>query len=95
MLKQTVQSWKLWLQLQRLLGDGKDMLADWLDTLYGSTVTDNSIFTELPQHFEAEYHEDMEALNVSHHEVIEVPKTAPSIDLVHRESASSMYISVV
>ncbi|KAK2181286.1 hypothetical protein NP493_402g01036 [Ridgeia piscesae] len=55
---------------QRLLDDGKDMLADWLDSLYGSTVTDNSIFTDLPRHFEAEYHEDMEALNVQPPDVL-------------------------
>ena len=38
---------------------------DWLDAQYGSSVTDNAIFADLPRHYEAEYHEDMAALNVS------------------------------
>lgn len=30
----------------------------------GKDVTDNSIFAELPRHFEEEFNKDMEALNV-------------------------------
>ncbi|XP_066266221.1 cysteine--tRNA ligase, cytoplasmic-like [Branchiostoma lanceolatum] len=47
-----------------LVGDARDPLSEWLDSMHGSEVTDNSIFTKLPQHFEAEFHKDMEALNV-------------------------------
>ncbi|CAH1954638.1 unnamed protein product [Acanthoscelides obtectus] len=46
------------------LEDCKDPLSDWLDIQYGSTVTDNAIFTTLPRHFEAEFHKDMQALNI-------------------------------
>ena len=51
--------------LQVLLEEAKDVLSDWLDSLHGSEVTDNSIFSELPKFWEAEFHKDMEALNVS------------------------------
>ncbi|XP_020826414.1 cysteine--tRNA ligase, cytoplasmic isoform X2 [Phascolarctos cinereus] len=47
-----------------LLEKAKDLLSDWLDSRLGSQVTDNSIFSELPQFWEAEFHKDMEALNV-------------------------------
>lgn len=43
----------------------KDPLSDWLDRQYGADVTDNSIFFDLPKHFENEYFTDMEMLNVS------------------------------
>jgi cysteinyl-tRNA synthetase len=42
----------------------KDPLSDWLDCKFGATVTDNAIFTSLPQHWEQEFHKDMEALNI-------------------------------
>lgn len=48
-----------------MLVDCRDVLADWLDSLHGSTVTDKSVFDDLAKKFEAEYHSDMEALNVS------------------------------
>ncbi|XP_033121269.1 cysteine--tRNA ligase, cytoplasmic-like [Anneissia japonica] len=48
----------------QLLQDAKDPLSEWLDGKFGSSVVDNSIFSKLPQHFEAEYHQDMEDLNV-------------------------------
>lgn len=48
-----------------LLEKAKDLLSDWLDSQLGTQVTDNSIFSELPQFWEAEFHKDMEALNVS------------------------------
>ncbi|XP_039592953.1 cysteine--tRNA ligase, cytoplasmic isoform X1 [Polypterus senegalus] len=49
---------------EKLLDEAKDLLSDWLDHQYGSQVTDNSIFSILPKYWEAEYHKDMEALNV-------------------------------
>lgn len=47
-----------------LLESSKDLLSDWLDKQFGSTVTENSIFSTLPKYWEAEYHKDMDALNV-------------------------------
>uniref|UniRef100_A0A8C4X4H7 Cysteine--tRNA ligase, cytoplasmic n=1 Tax=Erpetoichthys calabaricus TaxID=27687 RepID=A0A8C4X4H7_ERPCA len=49
---------------KKLLDEAKDLLSDWLDHQNGSQVTDNSIFSILPKYWEAEYHKDMEALNV-------------------------------
>ncbi|KAG7468378.1 hypothetical protein MATL_G00142280 [Megalops atlanticus] len=51
-------------QAQVLLDEAKDLLSDWLDSQFGSQVTENSIFSLLPKHWEAEYHKDMDALNV-------------------------------
>uniref|UniRef100_A0AAY4DC53 cysteine--tRNA ligase n=1 Tax=Denticeps clupeoides TaxID=299321 RepID=A0AAY4DC53_9TELE len=47
-----------------LLEEAKDLLSDWLDSQFGSQVTENSIFSLLPKYWEGEYHKDMEALNV-------------------------------
>ena len=47
-----------------LLESAKDLLADWLDDQFGSQVTENSIFSNLPKYWEGEYHADMAALNV-------------------------------
>lgn len=47
-----------------LLKEAKDPLSEWLDFNHGANVTDNSIFAKLPQHWEAKFHEDMDALNV-------------------------------
>ncbi|XP_034093153.1 cysteine--tRNA ligase, cytoplasmic [Gymnodraco acuticeps] len=47
-----------------LLQNSKDLLSDWLDTQFGSQVTENSIFSILPNYWEGDYHKDMEALNV-------------------------------
>lgn len=47
-----------------LLEASRDIVADWLDSLHGSEVTDNSIFTSLPRFFEEQFHGDMKALNV-------------------------------
>ncbi|CAH1787800.1 unnamed protein product [Owenia fusiformis] len=49
---------------QNLLQATRDVLSDWLDAQHGSSISDNSIFSALPKHFEAEYHKDMDALNV-------------------------------
>lgn len=42
----------------------RDPLSDWLDTIEGSSVTENSIFEALPRYWEEEFHKDMAALNV-------------------------------
>ena len=47
-----------------LLANSADILSTWLDKLDGKDVTDNSIFSKLPRHFEGEFHKDMAALNV-------------------------------
>jgi len=49
---------------EHLVTEAKDILSDWLDSEKGATVTDNSIFSELPRYWEEKFHEDMEALNV-------------------------------
>lgn len=49
---------------QALIDASRDIVADWLDSLHGSEVTDNSIFASLPRRFEEEFHNDMKALNV-------------------------------
>uniref|UniRef100_A0A8C8SPM1 Cysteine--tRNA ligase, cytoplasmic n=1 Tax=Pelusios castaneus TaxID=367368 RepID=A0A8C8SPM1_9SAUR len=49
---------------EKLLEEAKDVLSEWLDTKFGSQVTDNSIFSNLPKFWEGEYHKDMKALNV-------------------------------
>ncbi|XP_067396728.1 cysteine--tRNA ligase, cytoplasmic isoform X2 [Emydura macquarii macquarii] len=49
---------------EKLLEEAKDVLSEWLDTKFGSQVTDNSIFSDLPKFWEGEHHKDMEALNV-------------------------------
>lgn len=48
-----------------MLKEIKDPLADWLDKIKGSTVTEHSIFNQLSKHWELEFHKDMDALNVS------------------------------
>lgn len=50
--------------LNVLVTEVKDVLAPWLDKQLGSTVTENSIFSDLPKYWEEEFHKDMEALNV-------------------------------
>ncbi|XP_076856467.1 cysteine--tRNA ligase, cytoplasmic isoform X1 [Brachyhypopomus gauderio] len=55
----TIQS-----QAQVLLEEAKDLLSEWLDSQFGSQVTENSIFSLLPKYWEGEYHKDMDALNV-------------------------------
>eukprot|EP00069_Balaena_mysticetus_P010365 bmy_20595T0 len=51
-------------RVQVLLEEAKDLLSDWLDSMHGSEVSDNSIFSKLPKFWEAEFHKDMAALNV-------------------------------
>ncbi|XP_076805672.1 cysteine--tRNA ligase, cytoplasmic-like isoform X1 [Clavelina lepadiformis] len=50
---------------EKILSDCKDPLSNWLDAKYGCSVADNSIFSALPQHWEKDYFEDMDALNVA------------------------------
>ncbi|KOB79473.1 Cysteinyl-tRNA synthetase [Operophtera brumata] len=47
-----------------LLGSAKSPISDWLDSKYGATVTDHSVFTKLPRYWENDFHKDMKALNV-------------------------------
>ncbi|KZC10167.1 PREDICTED: cysteine--tRNA ligase, cytoplasmic [Dufourea novaeangliae] len=47
-----------------LLKEARDPLADWLDKRKGATVTEHSIFNKLSQHWESEFHKDMDDLNV-------------------------------
>ncbi|XP_029056571.2 cysteine--tRNA ligase, cytoplasmic isoform X1 [Osmia bicornis bicornis] len=47
-----------------LLKEARDPLAEWLDKKKGATVTEHSIFSKLSQHWESEFHKDMDALNV-------------------------------
>ena len=47
-----------------LLKKARDPLAEWLDKKKGATVTEHSIFNKLSQHWESEFHRDMDALNV-------------------------------
>ncbi|XP_011700018.1 PREDICTED: cysteine--tRNA ligase, cytoplasmic [Wasmannia auropunctata] len=49
---------------EALLREARDPLANWLDEIKGSTITEHSIFNKLSQHWEAEFHKDMDALNI-------------------------------
>lgn len=44
----------------------KDSFSEYLDSKFGKEVTDNSIFSDLPRFWEAEFHNDMDALNVNY-----------------------------
>lgn len=50
--------------VQALIEECWDLLADWLDSWLGHTVCDNSIFSSLPKLWEEAFYADMEALNV-------------------------------
>ncbi|KAJ8298849.1 hypothetical protein KUTeg_022909 [Tegillarca granosa] len=88
-----------------LLDSAKDIISDWLDGQHGSGVTDNSIFSDLPKHFEGEYHRDMDALNVLPADVLtRVSEYIPEIiDFVKKiidnrfayESNGSVYFDTV
>uniref|UniRef100_A0A8D0C7N9 Cysteine--tRNA ligase, cytoplasmic n=1 Tax=Salvator merianae TaxID=96440 RepID=A0A8D0C7N9_SALMN len=88
-----------------LLQEAKDILSEWLDTKFGSQVTDNSIFSKLPSFWEEEYHKDMAALNVLPPDVLtRVSEYIPEIvDFVQRivdngygyESNGSVYFDTV
>lgn len=53
--------------MKLLIPKSKDVLSEWLDSLKGSEVNDNSIFSELPAKYESEFFEDMKSLNVNFH----------------------------
>jgi len=55
---------KIEVEKDSLLRDARDVMADWLDTSFGNTVKDNSIFADLPRFWEEEFHKDMVSLNV-------------------------------
>lgn len=50
---------------EELIANSSDILMTWLDKSKGHGVTDNSIFSKLPRHYESKFHADMAALNVS------------------------------
>ncbi|XP_034243855.1 cysteine--tRNA ligase, cytoplasmic isoform X2 [Thrips palmi] len=65
---------------KNLLEVAKDPLSDWLDSSLGSSVADNSIFSQLPRFWEAEFHKDMDALNVLRpHVLTRVSEYVPEI----------------
>ncbi|XP_042216553.1 cysteine--tRNA ligase, cytoplasmic-like [Homarus americanus] len=55
---------------EELLASASSVLGEWLDKQKGRDITDNSIFAELPRHYEEEFNKDMEALNVLPADVI-------------------------
>nr|CAG4643063.1 EOG090X02DZ [Ilyocryptus agilis] len=58
-------------EVQRnLIVAAKDILCDWLDSQFGSSVTDNAIFASLPRYWEEEFNKDMIALNILPADVI-------------------------
>ena len=50
--------------MENLISSSESVLGEWLDKLKGHEVTDNSIFSHLPRHYENEFNKDMDALNV-------------------------------
>jgi len=50
--------------LQAMLNSMHDPLSDYLDAKLGASVTDHKIFAELTQYWEADFHQDMAALNI-------------------------------
>ncbi|XP_059060024.1 cysteine--tRNA ligase, cytoplasmic-like [Achroia grisella] len=87
-----------------LLKSAKDPISDWLDSKYGSTVTDNAIFESLPRYWENEFHKDMKALNVLPPDVLTrvseyVPQIVKFIEKILEnnlayESNGSVYFNV-
>ncbi|XP_038054512.1 cysteine--tRNA ligase, cytoplasmic-like [Patiria miniata] len=67
-LQSTLKSQKEGSEIEKstkvMLEAARDPLCDWLDAEHGSEVKDKSIFFKLTQHWEREYHKDMDALNV-------------------------------
>lgn len=49
---------------QELIDNASELLMTWLDKSKGHGVTDNSIFSQLPRHYESKFHADMAALNI-------------------------------
>lgn len=48
----------------RLLEESRDALAEWLDSHFGASVIDHSIFNSLSRKYESEFFQDMAALHV-------------------------------
>ncbi|XP_075423775.1 cysteine--tRNA ligase, cytoplasmic isoform X3 [Ascaphus truei] len=63
-LSQTGRDEEIQKHAQILLEEAADLLSEWLDTKHGAQVMDNSIFSQLPKHWEGDYHTDMDSLNV-------------------------------
>ncbi|XP_015118826.1 cysteine--tRNA ligase, cytoplasmic [Diachasma alloeum] len=87
-----------------LLIEAKDPLSEWLDKKSGDSVTDNAIFNKLSQHWETEYHKDMDALNILRPNVLTrvseyVPEIIAYIEKIFErglayESNGSVYFDV-
>jgi cysteinyl-tRNA synthetase len=52
------------LEASELIANAKDVLSALLDKEKGKSVSDNSIFFNLPRYYEMQFHKDMSALNV-------------------------------
>ncbi|KAK0159588.1 hypothetical protein PV327_010684 [Microctonus hyperodae] len=89
---------------EKLLIVARDSLADWLDKKYGATVNENAIFNKLSEHWENEFHKDMDLLNVQRPNVLtRVSEYVPEIiDYIQKiidnglayESNGSVYFDV-
>lgn len=89
---------------EKLLIVARDSLSDWLDKKYGATVNENAIFNKLSQHWEDEFHKDMDSLNVQRPNVLtRVSEYVPEIiDYIQKiidnglayESNGSVYFDV-
>ncbi|XP_051578516.1 cysteine--tRNA ligase, cytoplasmic-like [Myxocyprinus asiaticus] len=79
-------------QAEVLLEEAKDLLSDWLDSQFGSQVTENSIFSLLPKYWEGEFHKDMAALNVLPPDVLtRVSEYVPEIVAFVRRIVDNSY----
>ncbi|XP_066592914.1 cysteine--tRNA ligase, cytoplasmic [Prorops nasuta] len=87
-----------------LIEKSRDILADWLDRKYGAEITEHSIFSKLSQHWENDFHKDMDALNVLRPNVLTrvseyIPEIVAYIEQIIKnglayESNGSIYFDV-